>query len=779
VLRSVREDTPPPIRASRPDVPQWLCDAIDKLLAKKIEDRFASAREVADLLTGQLAQLQQPAVAPPPPATPAPPVEKPSPGSSRGASTRLLWLLAFTGVIAVLGALAALSASLKAWQGRGTGNQVVPDEPMAGATPHQPAGPPVSLDLRRDDIPRHLLVLAGGGDSAQAPLELAAVLGDGRFLLPRIGQTAWMDASPDGKVLAVPLDEDVILFDAKQGTQLRTLKGPGGRVFFVTFSRDSRLLAASTRYEAGGGSVRLWDLGANRVLYTVPNPGPLVSCAAAFSADGRRLFTEGNGRICVRDAGLGRSLQEEETEPRGVAAICVSPDGRRLAVAEYYANRVRIFEWADDRLTPTDARLVHPSPVTAVAYSADGKFLVSGDITAFKVWDARTLEPLRTVETPAEQLAFAPDSRTLFAASTIGPSTPTHVFTRWDLVARKELPALPVSVSAIPVHAFHCLSGDGRVLFVAPQYDATYVQAIDTTDGMQPFPHRGHEAPLHIVAVSPDGQSVASAGDDQAVKLWNLPTGQVRHSLNAHASTVCGLAFSPDGRLLASGSLDGTIAIWDVDSGAEVRALHGHSRSFSRIQFSPDGKTLAAGGEAGMVKLWEVATGKERRALAGASGAVRCVAYSPDGARLAAGGDTRTVHLHDLAGHGIRKFRVPSSVNQLAFSPDSRALAAVTDGPNAAVCLWDLETGRETTWRVPTGKIHGLAFCPSAPLLATCGEDGTVRLWDLSDGNPRGRTVGPGPFGGPVRSVAFTPDGRYLVTANSNGMVYLLRVGSA
>jgi WD40 repeat protein len=76
-----------------------------------------------------------------------------------------------------------------------------------------------------------------------------------------------------------------------------------------------------------------------------------------------------------------------------------------------------------------------------------------------------------------------------------------------------------------------------------------------------------------------------------------------------------------------------------------------------------------------------------------------------------------------------------------------------------------------------TGNVLGLAWSPSAPLLATCSDDGMVRLWHLTGGEPRVRTIGPGPFGGAVRSVAFTPDGRYLVTANANGTLYVLRVG--
>jgi WD40 repeat protein len=93
------------------------------------------------------------------------------------------------------------------------------------------------------------------------------------------------------------------------------------------------------------------------------------------------------------------------------------------------------------------------------------------------------------------------------------------------------------------------------------------------------------------------------------------------------------------------------------------------------------------------------------------------------------------------------------------------------------VRLWNLDTGQATTWPGHTGHVHGLAFSPSAPRLATCGEDGTVRLWDRTAGAPGVRTIGPGPFGGGVRAVAFTPDGRYLATANANGIVYLLRVG--
>src|SRR5262249_13286595 len=177
---------------------------------------------------------------------------------------------------------------------------------------------PVSLDLRREDIPPALLTLAGGGDPAQAPPELAAVLGDEWFLLPRFGGTSWMDQGPDGKLLAVPLEEDVALFDAATGRFRRTLKGPGGGVVAVTFSGDSGLLAASTWHQGAGGAVRVWDLAAGQELFTGAIPGPKISCAAAFSPDSKYLVTEAWPGLQVWEARSGRKVQSVALEPDGV-----------------------------------------------------------------------------------------------------------------------------------------------------------------------------------------------------------------------------------------------------------------------------------------------------------------------------------------------------------------------------------------------------------------------------------------------------------------------------
>src|SRR5207302_45967 len=104
----------------------------------------------------------------------------------------------------------------------------------------------------------------------------------------------------------------------------------------------------------------------------------------------------------------------------------------------------------------------HRFLVGGVAYSPDGKWLATGDYRTLKLWNPETFEEMRTVETPALELTFTPDSRILFAAATRSDSRPVHTITRWNVVAREELPALRVSVSAEQGLASHHLSRDGK-----------------------------------------------------------------------------------------------------------------------------------------------------------------------------------------------------------------------------------------------------------------------------------------------------------------------------
>ncbi len=125
-----------------------------------------------------------------------------------------------------------------------------------------------------------------------------------------------------------------------------------------------------------------------------------------------------------------------------------------------------------------------------------------------------------------------------------------------------------------------------------------------------------------LIAVSPDGRSLASGSEDKTIHLWDLTTGKELRRLQGHTAPVWSVAFAPDGRSLASGSDDKTIRLWDLASGKELRRLEGHTGTVYSVAFAPDGRSLASGSEDNTIRLWDLAGGKELRRLEGHTGTV-------------------------------------------------------------------------------------------------------------------------------------------------------------
>jgi WD40 repeat protein len=283
------------------------------------------------------------------------------------------------------------------------------------------------------------------------------------------------------------------------------------------------------------------------------------------------------------------------------------------------------------------------------------------------------------------------------------------------------------------------------------------------------------EGLMKSVAISPDGQKVATssgdfasfssfAGKNNTVRIWDIDSRKVIHSLTGHSAWVNSIAFSPDGQTLASGSDDGIIKLWDVRTGQEKRTLKGHSVSVHSIAFSPDGQTLACGSFK-MIQLWKVSTAGWKPNLYGHSGAVDSVVFSPDGQTLASASSVDgTIKLWNIStGQEQLTLKHPDWVYFVAFSPDGQTFASGGGYKERAIKLWDVHTWREkSTLQGHSDKIRSIAFSPDGQTIASGSQDKTIKLWDVHTGQEKLTLKG---HLDAVYSVAFSPDGLTLFSS--------------
>jgi RNA polymerase sigma factor (sigma-70 family) len=649
----------------------------------------------------------------------------------------------------------------------------------AGRELGQPAGSMSRLvgrgrELLRERLRGRGLALPAGG--------LSVLLASAARAAPGVAQavaaSAWKEAtcSRAGAIADAVLAE-MAWQPLKAASVLALAAGLLGLGLVAAQPREGPPRAAATDSSPKGGAVvgaesplppqALARLGTSRFRHAV------VAAQVVWMPDGKTIVSGSHlGTIRVWDAATGKELRAFRAHDGGVCSLAVSPDGRRLASGSWDCT-IRLWDtstWA--RLPWAKVGHANGGEVCALAFSPDGKALACGLKNGFAILaDSATGMRQRLLSAhvgEARCVAFSPDGKRLATC------------------------------------------GDDKL-----------VRVWDVESGAEQLRCAGHTARVNGVAFSPDGQQIASCGRDQTARLWDLAGKELR-SLR-QVGWPERLAFSPDGKSLAVAcGWGGEVRVWDLTGKKDTLRWRGWQPQSEKVAFSPDGKKLAGSGWEATVRVWDVASGKEEGAASapGHTGwvyavvpahdprvvfsagsdwkvmawdvltgkplwraeehgaRVNCLALSPDGATLASGGRDGKVHLRDArTGRLLGSFQPGGSVKSLAFSPDGRLVATASgndlyDGwvpeiPGHGATVWDVATRSRLVRLVGhAGGVNAVAFSPDGKLLATAGNDRTVRFWNPGTGTPL-RQLPAQP--GAVECLAFSPDGTRLAVGGQSG----------
>lgn len=281
-----------------------------------------------------------------------------------------------------------------------------------------------------------------------------------------------------------------------------------------------------------------------------------------------------------------------------------------------------------------------------------------------------------------------------------------------------------------------------------------------------------HGAEVRSVAFSSDGKTLASGGQDNTVRIWEITTGkELRRftaltGLGSENTWVSSIAFSPDGKRLAAGTMNGPgeVVIWELATGKESRPLRMNRAGVESLVFSPDGKALAAGTQDGLIHLWDADTGKLIRQLKGHENLIECIAFAADGKTLASASRDKTIRLWDIAtGRELRQLKGHTDmVLAVAFTHDGNTLAS--GSWDNTIRLWDTTTGKELHMlKGHSGAVDALAFLPDGKTLASGSWDWSIRLWDKDSGKELRRLRG---HFGVVTAITVSPNGNTLASGS-------------
>jgi serine/threonine protein kinase len=280
---------------------------------------------------------------------------------------------------------------------------------------------------------------------------------------------------------------------------------------------------------------------------------------------------------------------------------------------------------------------------------------------------------------------------------------------------------------------------------------------------------RAHPGGVQVLSLSPDGLVLLSGGLDETLRLWDAGRLREVRRIESDVGPVEDACLAPGGKWAASCALrlirsDMVVQLWDVATGKERRRLGGHTNSVTCVAISPDGRRVAAGSADHTLRIWSMdPVNSQSLCLKGHTDQVNCLLFLPAGDAILSAGQDGTVRLWDAKTGGMKGSMSGQvgKVGAVAFGGASKRIAIAGEGLQVRQA-----NGVFTPLSGHDGQVLSVAFSANGKHVVSGGSDGTVRIWRAEDGEELHCLEG---HNDKVRAVAFNPDGLVAYSGSADG----------
>ena len=585
---------------------------------------------------------------------------------------------------------------------------------------------------------------------------------------------------PDGKsVVTASFDRTLKLWDLTTKQSVRTMEGHTGIILTVDVSPDGTLIASA----GSDNTIKLWDVPKNDPVQTLA-AHDAAGTAIAVSFDGLWLASgDQSGVLRIWNAESSEKTQEIKLPAAvtrlswkrdakqlvaisGTAMHVLDPaDGSTMAVVGVHSAEVTglVFSPNNSQIWTSGADgfvkrwpVTYPASVTATGHtgavnafsqSANRTMIATagqdGTARIFNRADGKELVKLEGHTGPVTAVRFSPNGAQVATGS--ADKTVRLFDTAGKLV--KDFPGAAGSIVAV------AFSANAQQLFVADQTGQIRILKADDAAEEKKI---AFGSAIRTAAFTNNGSLFAAAGQ-KTVRLWTVNDGKEIKKLDLDVE-VSSLEFSGNNTTLAVGLTDGSIRLLNPTEGVETARLTGHGKAITELSFNLQGTQLVSSSEDGSARLWDLAKNTELEHFPGHTGAVTGMQFQIDNRYVVSSGADGSLRVSpvtaDLAFVADEK-----RVNGLAVSSNGAVVA--TAGQDGSVKTWNSNGGPTRSFTGFEGPALSVALSANNTQVAAAGKDGTVRTWNVSNGQAYFKFQAAAE---PVQ-VEFSPDSTKLVVS--------------